>query len=312
MLHSLLLDHVQDPHASWSCGRFGAIAEFHRDADEPVEIESGPAIAAATERGAIRIEVLPELRPVAYETISKCIESWGQGVVLCLPRDLALMSGRTVVTELGPDADAVRARDRGALLFDLGLGGSQAEICVRSADVDTIGLLRSACGRPLLEQPQVAQRLPRLSPHRVFRCRLGRIEVYQAIPAPGGKSPEGPHTHVLPRLLANARNHAATVPVPEGWLAGMTLFPAHPLLRASGETTAFDAARYDAFQSLMKKYGDTALMAGKQAAFAASTIADDEATKDESRRRALGLRIGERQLRWLQMHATDESTVAIS
>jgi hypothetical protein len=308
MLHALLLDHIRDPHASWSCGRFGAIAEFHRDADEPVEIESGPAIAAATDRGAIRIEVLPDLRPVAYETISKCIESWGQGVALCLPRNLALMSGRTVVTELGPDVDAVRPQDRGALLFDLGLGGSQSEICVRSADPAAIVLLRSACGHPLFSQdPAVLRRLPDLSPHRVFRCRVGRIEVYQAIPAPDGKTPDGPHTHVLPRLLANARNHAATVPVPKGWLAGMTLFPAHPLLRASGEATSFDTARYDAFQSLMRKYGDAALMAGKQAAFAPSAVDIDEATESQSRRRALGLRIGQRQLRWLQAHALSDA-----
>ena len=89
--------------------------------------------------------------------------------------------------------------------------------------------------------------------------------------APDGKSPEGPHTHVLPRLLAHGRLNAATVPVPEGWLAGMTLFPAHPLLRADGEPIAFDAARYQAFQSLMKQFGDPALVAGKQAAFAGST-----------------------------------------
>ena len=65
MLKALLLDHLKDPDSSWSCGRFGAIAEFHRDADEPVEIVEGPALTAATPRGAIRIEASPELRPVA-------------------------------------------------------------------------------------------------------------------------------------------------------------------------------------------------------------------------------------------------------
>ena len=300
MLHELLLDHIHDPHASWSCGRFGAIAEFHRDPYEPVEISTDPGISAATSRGAICIELLPTLRPVAYETISKCIESWGQGVALCLPRDLALMSGRTAVTELGPDLGAVRPQDRDALLFDLGLGGPQAEICVRSADPEAIALLRSACGRPLFAQDQaVLRRLPGLSPNRVFQCRMGRIEVYQAIPAPDGKTPDGPHTHVLPHLLANARNHAATVPVPKGWLAGMTLFPAHPLLRASGEATAFDAARYDAFQSLMQQYGDRALLAGKQVAFGKPHIVD----AIDTRRRALGFRIGQRQSRWLQARA---------
>ena len=120
----------------------------------------------------------------------------------------------------------------------------------------------------MLQNGALMHRLPALSPHRVFCCRMGRVEVYQPIPAPDGKSPEGPHTHVLPRLLAHGRLNAATVPVPEGWLAGMSLFPAHPLLRADGPPTAFDAARYHAFQSLMEQFGDPALVAGKQAAFA--------------------------------------------
>ena len=175
------------------------------------------------------------------------------------------------MTELGADHAAVRPQDRDAILFDLGLGGEQAEVCVRSADPEAIALLRSACGAALMQSNALMQRLPALSPHRVFCCRMGRVEVYQPIPAPDGKSPEGPHTHVLPRLLAHGRLNAATVPVPEGWLAGMTLFPAHPLLRADGRPISFDAARYHAFQSLMKQFGDPALVAGKQAAFAGST-----------------------------------------
>jgi hypothetical protein len=304
MLRDLLVDHIRDPHASWACGRFGAIAEFHRDADEPVEIAVEPSIVAATSRGAIRLDVLPELRPVAYETISSCIESWGQGVVLCLPRDAAAMSGRTVVTELGPDRDAVRLDDRDAILFDLGLGGEQSDTCVRSPDPEAIALLRAACGRPLPESNALLHRLPALSPHRVFCCRTGRVEVYQPIPAPDGKSPEGPHTHVLPRLLAHGRLNAATVPVPDGWLAGMSLFPAHPLLRADGEPIAFDAARYRAFQSLMDRFGDPALVAGKQAAFAAH---QERVADNDERRHALGFRIGQRQRRWLENSIAAES-----
>lgn len=297
MLRDLLVDHIRDPHASWACGRFGAIAEFHRDPDEPVEITTAPSIVAVTSRGAIRLEVLPGLRPVAYETISSCIESWGQGVVLCLPRDTAAMSGRTVVTELGPDRDAVRLQDREAILFDLGLGGGQADTCVRSADPEALALLRAACGRPFMENGALLHRLPALSPHRVFCCRMGRVEVYQQIPPPDGKSPEGPHTHILPRLLAHGRLNAATVPVPDGWLAGMSLFPAHPLLRADGAPTAFDAARYAAFQSMMDRFGDPALVAGKQAAFADAAGSVDGV---DERRHALGFRIGQRQRRWLE------------
>jgi len=301
MLRDLLVDHIRDPGASWACGRFGAIAEFHRDPDEPVAIATDPSIVAATGRGAIRLELLPELRPVAYETISSCIESWGQGVALCLPKAAAAMSGRTVVTELGPDREAVRPQDRDAILFDLGLGGEQAEVCVRSADPEAIELLRAACGRPMLENGPLMHRLPAISPHRVFCSRMGRVEVYQPIPPPDGKSPEGPHTHVLPRLLAHGRLNAATVPVPEGWLAGMSLFPAHPLLRADGEPTAFDAARYQSFQTLMERYGDPALLAGKRAVFEANDVGTDDADADvNARRRALGFRIGQRQAKWVR------------
>ncbi|CAN5876360.1 hypothetical protein BH11PSE3_BH11PSE3_27190 [soil metagenome] len=313
MLHKLLLDHLRDPNSSWSCGRFGAIAEFHRDAGEPIEIKTGPTLGAVTDRGAIRLEVLSDLRAVAYETISSCIESWGQGMVLCLPRESSTMSGRTVVTELGPDVSAVRVQDREAVLFDLGLGGVNTETCVRSSDPETIALLRSTCGQPMLSQGALLQRLPALSPHRVFCSRLGRIEVYQPIPAPGGESPEGPHTHLLPRLLAHGRDHAATVPVPDGWVAGMSLYPAHPLLRSTGATTRFNAERYEAFQALMTQYGDPSLMAGKRAAFSQAREGGIEDSRDDSgtdaetdtRREALGFRIGQRQSKWLQAHRAD-------
>jgi hypothetical protein len=290
--HALLLDYLKDPDSSWSCGRFGAIAEFHRDADEPVDIVERPALTAATARGALRIEASPELRPVAYETISKCIDSWGHGLALCLPREAARMAGRTLVTDLGPDRAALRPQDRGAILFDLGLGGASAEICVRSADRETIAALRDSCGKTLFECASLLPRLPALSPHRVFVSRLGRIEVFQPMPPPSGTSPEGPHTHVLPRLLERGRSHAATVPIPSGWIGAMTLYPPHPLRYSSGRPIAFDAARHAAFQALMERYGAPEQVAGK----AAAARNQPAATREE----ALGHRIGQRQQKWLQ------------
>ena len=96
----------------------------------------------------------------------------------------------------------------------------------------------------------------RHSPHRVFVTRAGRAEVYQAIPAPGGKAPEGPHTHVLPKLLAHGRTHAATEPIPKGWVSCAHLYPAHPLRDGYGRARPFDGGRYAAFQRLLSRYGD--------------------------------------------------------
>jgi hypothetical protein len=292
MLHALLLDYLKDPDASWSCGRFGAIAEFHRDADESVDIVEGPALSAVTSRGAIHIEAAAELRPVAYETISKCIDSWGHGLALCLPREQARMAGRATVTELGPDSAAVRPQDRDAILFDLGLGGTTSEICVRSADPEAIAALRDARGKPMFECMSLLPRLPELSPHRVFISRAGRVEVFQPIPPPTGKSPDGPHTHVLPRLLARGLSHAATVPIPSGWVGAMTLYPPHPLQQGSARPIAFDVARHAAFQALMARYGAPEQVAGK----AAAARNEPASTREE----ALGHRIGLRQQKWLQ------------
>jgi hypothetical protein len=204
---------------------------------------------------------------VAYETVSKTGQGWGQGLVLCLPQDVARMGERTVVTELGPDVDAIRPQDRSAILFDLGIGKPQSDICVRSAEPHTVALLRAACGQPLFSSSTsgLLQQMPTLSPHRVFRSKAARVEVYQRIPPPDGKTPDGPHTHVRPNLLKHRRSHAATVPVPAGWLPALWLFPPHPLKHASGVATSFDVARHEAFQELLRRFGDPEALKGKAA-----------------------------------------------
>src|SRR5580658_8725056 len=104
----MLMRHVLDANSGWSCGAFGAIAEFIRTSDEAVRFDSADAIVAVTERGGVRIDPIPELRPIAYEMISRDAEAWQHGVALCLPLEDCAMNRRTVLTELGPDQDALR------------------------------------------------------------------------------------------------------------------------------------------------------------------------------------------------------------
>ena len=121
------------------------------------------------------------------------------------------MSRRTALTELGPDTGALRIEDRGNALFDLGLDALQADLCVRFADKAIAAKLREHVGRSVFEPGNPAMGIILASnPHRVFISRVGRIEVYQPIPPANHKSPEGPHTHVLPKLLRSRRTHPAT------------------------------------------------------------------------------------------------------
>jgi hypothetical protein len=254
----LIADQLADPEAQWSLGTFGAIAEFMRDADEPAEIvREAHSISVVTPRGGIRLEALPGLRPIAFETITT--QSWSQRVAFCLPEAESAMNRRAVLSELGPDTGALRAQDRDAALFDLGLGVLQVDCCIRTQSVELINGLREHAGRSLFAPGNPAMGLILgHSPHRVFITRAGRAEVFQGIPAPGGKAPEGPHTHVLPKLLAHGRTHAATEPVPQGWVSCAHLYPAHPLRDGYGRTMPFDAARHAAFQSLLVQFGDPA------------------------------------------------------
>jgi hypothetical protein len=252
----------------WSVGGFGAIAEFIRDPDEPVTFNgSGAALSAVTARGGMRISAHAGLRLHASESPTR--EAWSHRVALCLPHEICGMSGRRELTEIGPDAEALRAEDQGGILFDLGLGLLQVDACIRTADPAVAAALRRHAGKPVLTAPGAMEIILSANPHRVFVSRAGRAEVFQPIPPPGGKSPDGPHTHVLPRLLAHGRTHAATEPVPDGWVPCAHCHPPHPLRDERGQSRPFDAASHAAFQALLERYGDPARLALKKRLMAA-------------------------------------------
>jgi len=266
---TLLSDQIANPDTQWSLGTFGAIAEFSRDPDEQVELRaSRREVAAVTERGGIAIRIHDGLRPFASESIAR--EHWNHRVAMCLPEDTCAMNRRGVLTELGADHDALREQDRGGVLFDLGLEAPQADLCIRVSDPRIAGELRQHIGRAVFESGNPAMGIIlATNPHRVFISRVGRAEVYQAIPPHTGKSPEGPHTHVLPKLLKSGRTHPATEPVPDGWVPCAHFYPAHPAKDALGQARAFERTRHESFQRLLTELGSPESAALKQRVIAA-------------------------------------------
>lgn len=263
-LMDVLAEHLADVDAGWSVGTFGAIAEFTRDAGEPAELRrTGGLISVVTDRGGIGLVPRPDLRLIASE--SPTTESWSHRVALCLPRAACAASGRTTLTEVGPDHDALRGRDRDGILFDLGLGTLQIDACIRVADAGVASALRSRVGASIFAPGNDAMRIVlAANPHRVFISRVGRAEVFQPIPPPGGRSPDGPHTHVLPKLLAHGRTHAATEPLPVGWIPCAHLYPGHPLRDQLGRRQAFRPDHHAAFQALLARFGMSDAVAFKR------------------------------------------------
>lgn len=270
-----LATQIVDHETNWSMGTFGAIAEFTRDPDEPVALSRGDtSVAAVTARGGIRIELHEGVRLFASETTTR--ESWNHRIALCLPEGRCAMNRRIVLTELGPDAEALREQDREATLFDLGLGALQVDLCVRVTDAHVAAQLRPHAGRALFEPGNPAMSvILAANPHRVFVSRVGRVEVFQPIPPADGKSPEGPHTHVLPKLLHHRRTHSATEVVPDGWIPCAHLYPAHPAKDAFGHRQPFDHTRHDAFQKMLQDFGDPEFYALKQRVLAAVAAGED-------------------------------------
>ena len=266
---AFLAAQLADCATQWSLGTFGALAEFTRDNGERAAVADDPGmLSVVTDRGGIRLEPSPEMRAFASESLTR--ETWSHRVALCLPADRCGMSRRSVLTELGPDAQALRPPDRDGVLFDLGLDALQVDACIRVADPDIAARLRPHVGRSVFEpgNPAMGIVVP-AGPHRVFISRLGRIEVYQPIPPPDGKSPDGPHTHVLPKLLRHGRTHAATEPVPDGFVPCVHLYPAHPIKDELGRTLPFDAQRHDCFQDMLRRFGDPDAIALKRQVMAA-------------------------------------------
>ena len=110
----------------------------------------------------------------------------------------------------------------------------------------------AACASPIRRSPRNCARIADIrcsaasamgiilatNPHRVFLSRLGRVEVFQPIPPPDGKSPDGPHTHVLPGLLRHRRTHPATEPIPDGLVPCAHVYPPHPAKDGMGRAPA--------------------------------------------------------------------------
>ena len=263
-LRQQLFNHLNQNACSFSIGSFGAIAEFHRlPADAPQVDEDQTSLESITAEGAIRIQHDQPLQAVAYEIPGKQRHLWRQGVAFCLPEAQASLSQRQTITELGADSQAIQAQHRHHRLFDLGVGAKNIDFCIRTDDAGLLEALRRHIGQSFFDiDSQVREQVLDLSPHRVVVSKAGRIEVYQ--PIGREKTPEGSHTHLLPKLLATGRTHSANVPLPEGCMPVLQMYPDSALKEDAEGHASFDHKAFEHFQNLLNQWGRKAYVDEKQ------------------------------------------------
>ncbi len=262
-LQQQLFKHLNQQSCSFSIGCFGAIAEFHRlPSDHPQVQNRQNTLESLTPEGAIRIRCDQPLTPVAYEMTSRQPHRWQQGVVFCLPAAQAVMSQRQTIAELGEDSQALQQQHRTHRLFDLGIGAKNIDFCIRTDDAALIEALRACIGQSFFAvDVSIRDEILRLSPDRVIVSKAGRIEVYQ--PIGKDKTPEGSHTHLLPKLLATGRTHSANVPVPDGYLPVLHMYPESSLAEDSEGNITLNQSAFEHFQALLKQWGGTAYLEEK-------------------------------------------------
>lgn len=220
-----LLATARNPRTVFAIGVQGAIAEFMRfPRDRALVGGDGSSLVIHSGLGALRLELQPWIKVFGFGPEGGPPDE----VVLAIHRSRLKAPHADTITELGPDDQAVREQDRSTPLFDLGLDRPSLRFCVRADDDEVVATLRACAGQRLAAvADQLVPLLLERHPHRVVISRLGRIEVTQPIGLRDGEpgTPEGPHTHLMPDLLASGRELAPGRELPPGYVPAASLFP---------------------------------------------------------------------------------------
>jgi predicted Fe-S protein YdhL (DUF1289 family) len=210
---------------TWALGCYGATAEFVCHRDEPCDVSvTGETITAISGRGALQLTIGERVR--ALRLRADHTRHGYRAIFLVVSKARVTLPVATTLTPLGRDEGAIRPECRNEPWFDLGLGRDDLRFCVRASAPDMLETLNQASGLPLLDVLQAAgATIVKHSPARVVESPLGRAEIYTSILAPGGQSPDGPHTHLLPGHLASGRATPPGVDLPPVYAPGAIFYP---------------------------------------------------------------------------------------
>ncbi|MGE0487271.1 MAG: hypothetical protein AB7Q81_24165 [Gammaproteobacteria bacterium] len=263
-LVDILATSLADPACAVSVGGFGALAEFQDD--DVAVTRTNTMLTATSPRGACRIATVAEVDALAFETLAARADAWQCGLCLVGERSRFGTAGRGVLHELGPDRAAIDVSARDTVLFDLGVNLPHVEFGVRTRDPALLRILRAHLGEPVTAASHpVFEAIVAAGPVRVMQSAVARIEIYQ--PIDRHRTPAGPHTHLLPDLLAARRTHSANVPLPRDCVPLLTLHPENPLRHDDGGVR-FEHMAWARFEDMLARWGDARYVHAKREALA--------------------------------------------
>lgn len=206
---------------TWVTGMPGALAEFPCQDGREVSAELKEDVIFGRAPDALfRLRLHDQLRAFAFAEDGL--------VVLGLPKERLCLPVARTFTVLGRDSDAIDVKHFGLILFDFGLGRRFSRFCVRVGG-ELAYQLQSVTGQPWSSVlAEFGKAISHESPVRVVESELVRIEVHTPIPAPGGKSPEGAHTHFLPQYFLTGDEIPPALALPDSAAPVATFYPGKP------------------------------------------------------------------------------------
>ena len=222
-IRSFVTSTLEAGRGTWVIGVVGAVAEFTAAQDANVDVHvDGYEITAYTQNGAMRVKINDVVRALTFDP-----PDWEREarIVLAVKRERVRLPIALCVADLGPDANAL-LHEKNTKLFDLGLARKEGRFCVRLGEGAAREALNGSTGLTFPQAlPMIAGPLVAESPTRVVESALGRIEVQGQIPPPDAKSPDGPHTHLLPDHLETGRALPVGMDLPRAYLPGAIFYP---------------------------------------------------------------------------------------
>jgi hypothetical protein len=205
----LVADGLRARTGAWGLGVVGGFGEWVPD-ETTVVSAAGPGRFVATAGGGIlSLSLEPVLAAYARRRADGAVDE----IVLVAPA--VAING--VVTDLGPDGDGH--------LVDLGLGIGASTFAVR-VDDGWFARLSPHLGRSWAELlAALGAELAAASPTRVITTPLGRLEITAPVPPPGGRSPDGCHTHLDGHALEHRHELPGGFALPYGLSAGASFYP---------------------------------------------------------------------------------------
>jgi hypothetical protein len=223
-LRTFVMSTLRPGVGTWISSIRGAVAEFCVEEGEEIRLDaSSDTVNAATARGAISFHLSDGIHALSAR-ISNDTEKRSI-IVLTIPRSAATPAPFGLSC-IGADSESIQPEKRHEILYDFGLGSAVLSFGIRTFDQTLITNLNHRTGQPYQTfLGEIGDAILCLSPTRVIRNAIGRIEVFAPIPQPGGRSPSGPHTHFLPKQLNQTGDMPANLRVPDSYLPCFSYYP---------------------------------------------------------------------------------------